>query len=138
MNTNQAKILIFWISMIFACVLTDTPVINRALYYGAFGLCFVLYYVLIAPLYPEGMRPWKGKGLLAWIDSSPGLKQWVPIYYFGLAMFSVFSIFLFPGFVGRYVSTPARLIPVIGFPFIIYFLVLHYDLFKQLGRKEQE
>jgi hypothetical protein len=134
MNVNQARIVVFWVAIIFASVLTDTPLPDRILYYAAFGGCFVLYYLLIAPLYPEKMKAELQGGLTNWIDRNPVLKTWVPIYYFGLAMFSVASMFLFPGVVGKFVSTPARLIPIIGFPFLIYFMKLHYELYKLIGR----
>ena len=72
---------------------------------------------------------------MAWIDGNPTMKTWVPIYYFALAMFSVASMFLFPGVVGTYITSVPRLIPIIFFPFIVYLVKTHHDLYRLLGRE---
>ncbi len=135
MNKNQAKIFVFWVAVAAAVVILDNPDPNRILAFGAFGVCWALHQYLLSPLYPESMRVPKGRGLMAWIDGNPTMKTWVPIYYFVLAMFSVASMFLFPGVVGNYITSVPRLIPIIFFPFIVYLMKAHLDLYRLLGQK---
>src|SRR5512146_2892123 len=97
MSKDQAKIFVFWIAVIATVFLLENPDPNRLVAVGAFGACWALHRYLLSPLYPESMRIPKGSGLMAWIDSNPTMKTWVPIYYVALAMFSVASMFLFPG-----------------------------------------